>query len=52
MEFFGVLGEGSQNALQSLTKYPVMDKVFVHFFRSLLILSNVTHSLDSFIDRD
>lgn len=52
MEFFGVLGEGSQNVLQALTKYPILDKIFIHFYRSLLILSNVTNSLDNYIDRD
>lgn len=52
MEFFGVLGEGSISVLQALTKYPILDKIFVHFFRSYLILFNVTPSLDAYIQRD
>ena len=52
MQFFGVLGEGNNNVLQSLTKYPIMDKILVHFFRSLMMLSNVIDSLDSYIERD
>jgi hypothetical protein len=49
MEFFGVLGEGNMNVLQSLVKYPVLDKIFIHFFRSLLILSQITDSVNSYI---
>lgn len=29
-----------------------MDAILVHFFRSLMILSNVTDSLDSYLERD
>lgn len=52
MEFFGVLGEGQSNVLESLKKYPIMDAILVHFFRSLMILSNITDSLDSYLERD
>jgi hypothetical protein len=52
MEFFGVLGDGKLTVLQALTNYPILDKIFIHFFRSLLILSNVTDSLDGYINRD
>jgi hypothetical protein len=52
MEFFGVLGDGKLTVLQALTNYPILDKILIHFFRSLLILSNVTDSLDGYINRD
>lgn len=52
MEFFGVLGEGTMTVIQALSKYPILDKIFVHFFRSMMILSNVTDSLNSYLQRD
>lgn len=52
MQFFGVLGEGHLNILKSLNRYPIMDTIFVHFFRSFLILTGVTDALDSYINRD
>jgi hypothetical protein len=53
MEFFGVLGEGGHGNVQnSLSHYPIMDYIFVNFFRSFLILMEKTDSLDSYIARD
>ena len=52
MEFFGVLSEGQSNVIDALRKYPIMDTILVHFFRSLMILSRVTDSLDSYLERD
>jgi hypothetical protein len=52
MEFFGVLGEGHANVQSALSHYPIMDYIFVNFFRSFLILMEKTDSLDSYIPRD
>ena len=52
MEFFGVLGEGHGNVQNSLSHYPIMDYIFVNFFRSFLILMEKADSLDSYIPRD
>lgn len=52
MEFFGVLSEGQSSVIDALRKYPIMDSILVHFFRSLMILSNVTDSLDCYLQRD
>jgi hypothetical protein len=51
MEFFGLLGEGVANIEVCLNTYPIIDTVFIYFFRSILILTNTTDSLDSYIDR-
>lgn len=52
MQFFGVLGEGSISVEQAITRYPIMDTVMIYFFRSILILTGRTDSLDSYIDRE
>jgi hypothetical protein len=51
MQFFGVLGEGNVTIDDALVRYPIMDTVFIYFFRALLILTGRTETLDSFIDR-
>jgi hypothetical protein len=52
MEFFGILGEGQLSVQAALNQYPIMDYIFVHFFRSLLILTDKTDALDSYLSRD
>lgn len=44
-----MLSEGQSSVLEALKKYPIMDTILVHFFRSLMILSTITDSLDSYI---
>ncbi len=51
MEFFGLLGEGTLKIEQCLNRYPIMDTVFVYFLRSILILTNSTDSLHTYIDK-
>lgn len=51
MEFFGLLGEGDANIETCLNHYPIIDTVFIYFFRSILILTGATDSLYSYIDR-
>lgn len=51
MEFFGLLGEGVGSIEACLNTYPIIDTVFIYFFRSILILTNTTDSIDSYIDR-
>jgi hypothetical protein len=51
MEFFGLLGEGVASIEVCLNTYPIIDTVFIYFFRSILILTNTADSLDSYIDR-
>jgi hypothetical protein len=50
MEFFGLLVQDDANVLKALNSFPIMDKIFVHFYRSLLILSSITDSLTSYIE--
>lgn len=38
--------------MDALNKYPIMDIIMVHFFRTLLILMDKSESLDNFIPRD
>lgn len=52
MEFFGVLGQGGVAIQQAINYYPIMDTVFIYFFRALLILTGRTDALDSYIDRE
>jgi hypothetical protein len=52
MEFFGVLGQGELSLEVALASYPIMDTVFIYFFRAILILTGKTDSLDSYVDRD
>lgn len=52
MDFFGVLSEGACSIEESLGQYPIMDTVFVYFFRTLMILIGRTDVLDSWMDRD
>jgi len=52
MEFFGVLGQGETTIEDALNHYPIMDTVFIYFFRAILILTGKTDSLESYIDRD
>jgi hypothetical protein len=52
MEFFGVLGQGGIAIQDAINYYPVMDTVFIYFFRALLILTGHTDALDSYIDRE
>jgi hypothetical protein len=51
MEFFGLLGNGNMNIEACLNSYPIMDTVFIYFFRSILILTNATEGLNSYIDK-
>lgn len=51
MQFFGVLGEEAFPIKEALNFYPIMDTVFVYLFRSLLILTGKTDSIDSYIPR-
>jgi hypothetical protein len=39
MQFFGVLGDGNITIDAALNRYPVMDTVFIYFFRAFLILT-------------
>jgi hypothetical protein len=52
MEFFGVLGQGGVSIEDALNHYPIMDTVFIYFFRAILILTGKTEGLDSYIERD
>ena len=52
MEFFGLLGQGGVPLQQAINYYPVMDTVFIYFFRALLILTGHADALDSFIERE
>lgn len=52
MEFFGVLGQGGIAIEQALNYYPIMDTVFIYFFRAILILTGKTDGIDSYIDRN
>lgn len=36
----------------AIDKYPIIDVVFVYFFRTLLIYGQVTNNYDQFIDKD
>ena len=51
MEFFGLLGNGTDSIEACLSSIPIMDTVFVYFFRSILILTNTIDSLRSYIDK-
>jgi hypothetical protein len=52
MQFFGVLGDGNIALDDAINRYPIMDTVFIYFFRAILILTGKTESLDSYIERD
>lgn len=52
MEFFGVLGQGGIGIQQAINYYPIMDTVFIYFFRAILILTGKTDALDSYIERE
>jgi len=39
MQFFGALGDGNITIDSALNRYPVMDTVFIYFFRAFLILT-------------
>lgn len=52
MEFFRLLGEGPVSIEEGLNRYPIMDTVLIYFFRAVLILTGLTHSLDSYIERE
>jgi hypothetical protein len=52
MQFFGVLGDGNTNIDAAINRYPVMDTVFIYFFRAFLILTGKAESLDSYVERD
>ena len=51
-EFFGELSSGEYTILEAINKYPIMDIIMVHFFRTLMILMDKTESLDNFVPRD
>ena len=51
-EFFGELSSAECTILDAINSYPIMDIIFVHFFRTLLILMEKSESLDNFIPRD
>lgn len=40
-EFLEQLGEGEMGVEESLNKYPIVNKIFVIFLRSMLILSDI-----------
>lgn len=40
-EYLEQLGEGEMGVEESLNKYPIINKIFVIFLRSMLILSDV-----------
>ncbi len=52
MEFFGVLGQGGVGIMEAVNYYPIIDTVFIYFFRVILILVGKTDSLDSYIERE
>jgi len=46
-----VLGQGGVAIEEVLNHYPFIDTVFIYFFRTILIITGKTDSIDSFIDR-
>lgn len=42
----------NQNISLAINKFPLIDLVFVYFFRSLLIYAGITDDFDSYIDRN
>jgi hypothetical protein len=41
-QFFQLLGSGEQTVLEAVNNNPIMDVILVHFFRTLLILTQQT----------
>jgi len=40
------LGEGSAGVSEVLVKYPIMDKIFVIFMKTILLLGDMCQSFD------
>jgi hypothetical protein len=52
IEFMEILDAGELESTElALNAYPIADLVLVYFFRSLAILSHITHDFDSYIDK-
>jgi hypothetical protein len=37
---------------QILNQYPILDKVFINFFRSVLMIASLTNDFNSYIDKN
>ena len=53
MEFLDILDSGEFGSIEnSINKYPIMDLVFVYFFRSLIIYAGIAEDFDSYVDKN
>jgi hypothetical protein len=52
IEFFGVISESGAGVEACLNQFPIMDEIFILFFRSLLIIFEKADSLDTYLSRD
>lgn len=53
LEFMDVLDSGEFPTTESaLNYYPILDTVYVYFFRSLAIYAEITADFDSYVDKN
>jgi hypothetical protein len=45
------MNSGSMTIDMALGQYPIMDEVFINFFRTVVILANITNHYDAYIDK-
>ena len=51
IDFFELMNSGTYSVDFILTHYPIIDDVFTNFFRTVIMLANITKNYDNYIDK-